>query len=185
MCVLVRCTLFALHCSYFADDSMLLASPFLLFAVGYWLFASRCSVYVSSCLVLVSRYSPSCCSLRIAYRTLLVITYYSRPNYRFSLLLSSRPQMAELPRGWFISARVVLFVSHRVNLLLTDACRSLQWACDSHHSTLIASHTLFLVARRSLLEICCFLFADHFVLLSSCISLLFVSCSVIDFFLLG
>ena len=75
--------------------------------------------------------------------------------------------IAARPRGLFITARGVLFASHHVNLLLTDARRSLQSAYYSHHSTLIASHTLFLVARRSLFEICCFLLAVRFALLSS------------------
>ena len=55
----------------------------------------------------------------------------------------------------------------------------MQSAYYSHHSTLIASHTLFLVARRSLFKICCSLIADRFALLSSCFSLFYASHSVL------
>ena len=81
---------------------------------------------------------------------------------------------------WLFASRFsILFASQHVNILLTDARRSLQSAYYSYHSTLITSYTSFLVARRSLFEICCFLLADSFALLSSCSSLLFASHSVL------
>ena len=156
---------------------MLLATPFLLFAVGYWLFASRCPVFVSRCLVLVSRYSPACCSLRITYCTLFVIPYSLR-TAQLSLLPSCLVSSADRCTSSRIVHPCSRCVNH-VNLLLTDARRSLQSAYYSNHSTLIASHILFLVARRCLFKICCFLIADRFALLSSCFSLLFASHSVV------
>ena len=170
----VRCTLFAGHCAHFANDSMLRATSVLLFAFGYWLFASRCSIFVFRCLALVSR--------------LLAAHYLQNParpyslltgNCRFSLLALCRPLIAASLCGLIIPAGDVLFASQHVNILLTDARRSLQSTYYSYHSTLITSYTSFLVARRSLFEICCFLLADSFALLSSCSSLLFASHSVL------
>ena len=74
---------------------------------------------------------------------------------------------------------ILLFAPQHVNVLLTDVLRSLESAYYSYHSTLIASYTLFLVARIFLFEICCFMLADRCALLSSCFSLLFASHSVL------
>ena len=110
----------------------------------------------------------------------LLAAYYLPSPARYSLLathgqlslLSSRVRM-------IIPALGVLFASPNVNILLTDARHSLQSAHYSYHSTLIASYTLFLLARRSLFEICCFLLADRCPLLSSCFPLLFAFHSVL------
>ena len=157
---------------------MLLATPFLLFAVGCLLLAVRFLFLAAYFSFLVTRPLAARC-VKLTAPCSLFLTRHSRPNYRFCLLASCRPLIAARPRGLFIPARGVLFASYHVNLLLTDARRSLQSAYYSDHSTLITSRTFFLVARRSLFEICCFLLADRFALLSSCFSLLFASHTVL------
>ena len=156
-------TLLHFCCSLLAIGCLLLAVLFLFLAALLSFLvtrplAARCKLLAASCSLFLAR--------------------YSRPNCRFSPFASCRPLIAARPRG-FIPTRGVLFASQHVNILLTDARRSLQSAYYIHHSTLIASQTLFLVARRSLFEICCFLLADPFALLNSCFSLLFASHSVL------
>ena len=153
----------------------------------YALLPFCCSLLAIGCLLLAVRFlffaalfSFLICSLRITYRIPLVIRYsLLTGNCRFSLLALCRPLIAASLCGLIIPASDVLFASQHVNILLTDARRSLQSAYYSYHSTLITSYTSFLVARRSLFEICCFLLADSFALLSSCSSLLFASHSVL------
>ena len=110
---------------------------------------------------------------------LVLAAYYLLQPARSYLLATHRPTVASVfsPRvvRWslhVLAACELLFASHKVNLL-PHWCSSLAAVYYSHHSTLIASHTLFLVVCRSLFEICCFLPADRFALLSSCFSLLF------------
>ena len=137
---------------------MLLATPFLLFAVGYWPFASCCSVFVSRCFVLVSRYSPACCTLLVANCTLtryccgLSVIPYSLLTAQLSLLSSRLVSSADRCTYSHIVHPCSRCVA--VCLVLT-----LQYANRPH--------TLFLVARRSLFEICCVLIAARFALLSS------------------
>ena len=172
----VRCTLFAIHCAHFADDSMLRAPSVLLFAFGYWLFASRCSIFVFRCLALVSR--------------LLAAHYLQNPAR--SCLLATHGQLSLLSSRLMSSADCCksLRIDHPcwrcVIRFLTRKypphwCSSLAAVCllfISQH----ANHLLHLVSRCSqipLFEICCFLLADSFALLSSCSSLLFASHSVL------
>ena len=151
-------------CSLLAIGCFLLAVPFLILAALLSFpvtrpLGARCVLPTGPCLLLLTRYSRASC--------------------RFFLLASCRPLIAARTRILFIHAHGVLFAFHRVNLLLTDARRSPQSAYYSHHSTLIASHTLYLVVRRFLIEICCFLLADRYALLNSYLSLLFASHSVL------
>ena len=156
-----RCLLFTAHILLMIACYSLLHFCFSLLATGCLLLAVPFLFLAALLSFLVTRPLAAHCVLPTAPCSLL-LSRYSRPSFRFSLLTSCRPLIASRNRGLFIPARGVLFASHHVILLLTDARRSLQSANYSHHSTLIASYTLFLVVRRSLIEICCFLLADRF-----------------------
>ena len=114
------------------------------------LFALHCSLFAC--------YSPTCCTLLVANCTLpryscgLSVIPYSLPTAKLSLL-SSR----------FVSSADRCTYSHIVHPCsrFVAVCLVLTLQCANR------PHTLFLLARRSLFEICCVLIATRFTLLSS------------------
>ena len=150
------CSLLAIGVCFFLFGfcNSLLSSRLLLLAQ-----AARCLLLTESCSLFLTRYSRA-----------TVASLFSTHVFCWSLHVFC---------GLIIPNHGVLFASQYINILLTNARRSLQSAYYSYHSTLIASYTLFLVARRSLFEIYCYLLTELFALLSSCFSFSFASHSIL------
>ena len=154
----------------------------------YSLFYFCCSLLAIGCLLLavpfcfsliwhsfrVTRPLAARCVLSIVYCILLVTPYSLLTPLTAQLSLLSSRLVSSADR--YTYSRIVHPCSRCV---IHFSPRKSPPHAHRYHSTLIASQTLFLVARRSLFEICCFLLADRFALLNSCFSLLFASHSVL------